>query len=99
MIGRERARADDDDDDQTKLERQKYKKKTKYTKTQRQIHTHKYRKIPNTQSQKDRGCFDTCGSPVALLFPKIWTEIQKKGKKSRNPEIQKPKKSNFFVNL
>ena len=55
---------------------------------QRQIHTHKYRKIPNTQSQKDRGRFDTRGSPVALLFPKIWPEIQKI-QKSRNPEIQK----------
>ena len=42
---------------------------------QRQIHTHKYRKIPNTQSQKDRGRFDTRGSPVALLVPKISVEI------------------------
>ena len=59
---------------------------------QRQIHTHKYRKIPNTQSQKDRGRFDTRGSPVALLFPKIWPEIQK------NEEIQKSKnpKNQFF---
>ena len=58
---------------------------------QRQIHTHKYRKIPNTQSQKDRGRFDTRGSPVALLFPKIWPEIQKNEEiqKSRNPKTQK----------
>jgi len=58
---------------------------------QRQIHTHKYRKIPNTQSQKDRGRFDTRGSPVALLFLKIWPEIQKNEEiqKSRNPKIQK----------
>ena len=53
----------------------------------------------NRWSPKNFGHFDTSGSLVALLFPKIWTEIQKKG---RNREIQKsknPKKLIFFVNL
>jgi len=44
---------------------------------------------PEIQKSKNFGHFDTSGSPVALLFPKIWTEIQKKGKKSRNPKTQK----------
>ena len=77
-----------------KIRKTKIQKKTEIQtqrQIQRQIHTHKYRKIPNTQSQKDRGRFDTRGSPVALLFLKIWPEIQKNEEiqKSRNPKIQK----------
>ena len=37
-----------------KIRKTKIQKKNKDTKTQRQIHTYKYRKIPNTQSQKDQ---------------------------------------------
>ena len=37
-----------------KIRKTKIQKKHKDTKTQRQIHTYKYRKIPNTQSQKDQ---------------------------------------------